>query len=63
LWKPSSPGSSAVIRDAHWKLIHPTRRNGGEVELYDVVNDPAESANLAAQHPDVVKKLSERVNA
>jgi len=63
LWKTSSPGSSAVIRDAQWKLIYPTRKNGGEIELYDVVHDPTESANLAAQHPQVVKELSQRVNA
>jgi len=32
LWKTSSPGSQAVIRDGQWKLFHPIRKNGGESE-------------------------------
>ncbi len=63
LWKTSAPGSSAGIREAQWKLIHPTRKNGGEPELYDIPADPGETRNVAAQHPDVVKRLSGRVEA
>jgi N-acetylgalactosamine-6-sulfatase len=63
LWKTSAPGSEAGIREAQWKLIHPTRKNGGDMELYDIVADPAESNNVAAQHPDLVKKLSTTVEA
>jgi N-acetylgalactosamine-6-sulfatase len=62
LWKTSSPGSPSVIREAQWKLIHPTRKNGGELELYDIINDPGEKKNVAAQHPHVVKKLSVKVD-
>jgi N-acetylgalactosamine-6-sulfatase len=62
-WKPSSPGSSAGIREAQWKLIYPTRKNGGDLELYDITTDPAEVNNLAAQHPDVVQHLSTKVQA
>ena len=61
LWKTSAPGSDAGIREAQWKLIHPTRKNGGAQELYDILADPAESKNVAAQHPDIVKKLSTKV--
>ena len=39
------------------------RKNGGDLELYDILADPAESKNLAAQHPDIVKKLSTQVEA
>ena len=63
LWKTSSTGSEPFIRDGQWKLRHPTRKNGGEVELYDLSTDPAESKNLAAQHPDIVKRLSTEVEA
>ena len=63
LWKTSSPGSSSGIRDAQRKLIHPTRKNGGELELYDIINDPSEKKNVAARHPDVVKQLSVKVEA
>ena len=37
------------------------RKNGGELELYDITADPAESKNLAAPYPDIVKKLSAKV--
>jgi arylsulfatase A-like enzyme len=62
-WKPSSPGSSAGIRHAQWKLIFPTRKNGGDIELYDIVADPAEAKNLAAHHPEIVQLLSSQVQA
>jgi N-acetylgalactosamine-6-sulfatase len=61
LWKTSATGSSAGIREAQWKLIHPTRKNGGDLELYDIAADPAEKNNVAAQHADVVKRLSAKV--
>jgi N-acetylgalactosamine-6-sulfatase len=44
-------------------LIHPTRRRGGEVELYDVRKDPSETTNVAAEHPEVVKTLSAKIQA
>lgn len=31
LWKTSSPGSEALIREGQWKLRYPTRKNGGEL--------------------------------
>jgi len=61
LWKSSSPGSESSIRDGQWKLRHPTRKNDGELELYDINADPAESKNLAKQYPDIVKNLSAKV--
>ena len=63
LWKTSSVNSDAGIRDGQWKLIHPTRKNGAELALYDVVSDPGENHNLASMNPDVVKKLSSKVES
>ncbi len=63
LWKTSSTGSEAYIRESQWKLRYPTRKNGGELELYDILADPAESQNLVKQYPDIVRKLSARVQA
>jgi N-acetylgalactosamine-6-sulfatase len=63
LWKTSSVGSESYIRDGQWKLRHPTRKNGGAVELYDLAADPAETKNLAAEYPDIVKELSNKVEA
>ena len=61
LWKTSSSGSESFIREGRWKLRHPTRKKDGELELYDIVADPDESKNVAAKHPDIVKKLSAKV--
>ncbi len=61
-WKASSTGSDSLVRDGRWKLVHPSRRRG-EVELYDIVVDPAESKNVAAEHPDILKKLSAELTA
>jgi N-acetylgalactosamine-6-sulfatase len=63
LWKTSAPGSDAAIREGPWKLIRPTRKNGAELALYDIVNDPGEKHNLVSRHPDVVKQLSGTVAA
>ncbi len=62
-WKASSPGSESYIREGQWKLRHPTRKNSGELELYDIIVDPAELNDIAAQHPDIAKKLSTKVEA
>ena len=62
-WKTSAPGSDAGIREAQWKLISPTRKKGTAPELYDIVNDPGETQNLVAQHPDIVKVLSTKVES
>ena len=61
---------SAIIK-SDWKLIHQgpgkhggkngTKAAGGE--LYNLTDDPAESHNLAAQHPDIVQKLQETLTA
>ena len=63
LWKTSSANSDAGLRDGQWKLIYPTRKNGAELALYDIVNDPSEKQNLVSKHPDVVAKLSSKVKA
>lgn len=63
LWKTSAPGSDALIRDGQWKLRVPTRKKDGEIELYDLATDSAESNNVADKHRDIVKKLSAKLAA
>ena len=45
-----------AVRAADWKAV----RYGlnGPVELYNLNSDPSESRNVAAQNPDVVKRMS-----
>ncbi|MGC1272847.1 MAG: sulfatase-like hydrolase/transferase [Planctomycetaceae bacterium] len=66
LWNrpPDRPGPNGAwpdlaIRDGDWKLLVET--DGSRPQLYDLSNDPGEERNLAADHPDVVKRLSGRV--
>jgi hypothetical protein len=34
---------------------------GGDFELYDLIKDPGETTNIAAEHPDIVKAMSEQL--
>jgi N-acetylgalactosamine-6-sulfatase len=59
-WKTNTVRSDIAIRDGNWKLFY-TVRNRGETELYDLSVDRAESMNIAAKRPDVVKRLTAKV--
>ena len=54
-WRTSSSGAQASIRYENWKL-HQVRRR--PPELYDLSKDPEERLNLAAEHPEIVQKLT-----
>ena len=36
-------------------------RNFEAPELYDLINDPGETTNIAAQNRDIVKNLTQRI--
>jgi len=61
-WRVSSPGASPAMREGKWKL-HLSGRKGGPPELYDLSTDPSESRSVADQHPDVVKEMTETLEA
>jgi arylsulfatase A-like enzyme len=50
-----------AVRDGRWKLL--MNADGSWIELYDMEGDPGEQSNLAAQEPDLVQTLSERLLA
>jgi len=54
----------AVVEDG-WKLVHNTARprGGREHELYDTRTDPFDQHDVAAQHPEIVARLSQRLTA
>lgn len=48
-----------AVRDARWKLHLDVDKKGTvKTELFDLTKDPGETTDLAAQHPDVVKRLT-----
>lgn len=58
---PSPDFSPAAIREGRWKLIAGSHAKSGG-QLFDLDADPAEKTNLAAKHPEVVKRLQERMH-
>lgn len=52
---------SSIIRDGDWKLIH--YYEDGREELYNLAEDLEETTDIAADHPDRVKALSEQLFA
>jgi arylsulfatase A-like enzyme len=51
------------IRTERWKLIYRPTRRGVDWRLFDVVTDPDERRDVAAQHPDVVVELRRKLVA
>jgi arylsulfatase A-like enzyme len=50
-----------AVRDGSWKLL--VNADGSGAELYDVVTDRAESQNVAAQQPEIAKRLIDQALA
>lgn len=48
-----------AVREGDWKLF--MNPNGSAVELYDLVDDPTECEDVAADHPGVVERLTKRL--
>ena len=59
-WKSSATGSSPAMRVGKWKL-HIPRNNRDNIQLYNLVDDPSESQNVANDHPEVVANLKRQV--
>jgi arylsulfatase A-like enzyme len=60
-WESYQKGFHQAIRSGDWKAIR--TRNSGVIELFNLRNDRSESQNLAAQHPDLAKKLANYMSA
>jgi arylsulfatase A-like enzyme len=49
-----------MVADGRYKLV---LRESEAPLLYDLANDPWETTDVAASHPDLVGELSERIEA
>jgi arylsulfatase A-like enzyme len=61
--RPDNNRESVAIIDGTWKLIHNTARPPDlpEFELFDYAKDPLNKQNVAADHPEVVARLSKAI--
>lgn len=56
-------GGQQCVRQGDWKLVRrnlaagPKTKESPTTELFDLANDPQETTDLAAKHPDIVQKL------
>ncbi len=48
-----------AITDGDWKLVLRDRKHADE--LYNLTEDPAETANVAREHPQIVASLTQRI--
>jgi hypothetical protein len=56
-------GRWRMATDGRFKLIRVPGWDGPELELYDLAEDPDETRNVIAGHPDVVRRLAPALEA
>lgn len=56
---PRFRSPNLAMRDGDWKLL--INDDGSEVELYNLVEDPAETTNLAEENPEKRDRLKEKI--
>ena len=55
-WEFYERGSAQAVRQGKWKAVRKPMLTG-KTELYDLSSDIGEERNIAAKHPDLVRKL------
>ncbi len=56
-WELYERGGSQAVRQGRWKAVRAPIGTGA-IELFDLTEDLGEARDLAAQHPDVVRRLA-----
>ena len=62
-WELHESGGKQAIRMGAWKGVRldVSSKENPPLELYDLATDPTEKNNVAAQHPDIVKQLEQKL--
>jgi arylsulfatase A-like enzyme len=60
---PGVTGKWRMLRTARWKLLYIPGAEGGTYRLYDLTNDPSETTDASAEHPDVAGDLRRKLAA
>jgi hypothetical protein len=60
-WEFHAQGASQAVRLGRWKGIRRelAKRQNAPIELYDLEKDERETTDVAAAHPDVVRRIEE----
>ena len=60
-WEFHENDGRQAVRWNQWKgvRLNVSKQQDAPIELYDLDKDPSEKNNLAAAHPDIVKKIAE----
>jgi arylsulfatase A-like enzyme len=53
-WEFFEGGFNQAVRTGDWKAV---RKNQGDIELYDLASDLGETNNLAAERPEIVRRI------
>lgn len=63
-WEFPSYGGQQALRHGKWKAVRQRLfKSKGDIQLYDLSVDIGENYDVAAQHPKVVKRISEMMSA
>ncbi|QEH43424.1 arylsulfatase [Chitinophaga sp. XS-30] len=60
-WEFHESGGRQAVRAGKWKAVRLQLKNDPDkpLELYDLQEDPGEQQDIAARHPDIVKKMEQ----
>ncbi|PIA81829.1 sulfatase [Gaetbulibacter sp. 4G1] len=54
-------GNNSFVRSGDWKLVYKKNKNDDKIELYNLSNDLQETNDVSLINPDLVKKLSNKL--
>ena len=63
-WEFPGYGHQQAVRAGDWKAVrHGINRRDSKFELYNLHDDLAEQHDVAAEHPDIVRRIEEVARA